>query len=65
MSVVRERVGGGYHVNQPLSCHLVTATQQTRDIDTMLANGGPPLTTLGQHWPTSRMALTRYMFIQC
>ena len=24
-------------VNQPLWCHLVTATQQTRDIDTMLA----------------------------
>ena len=25
------------HVNQPLWCHLVTATQQTRDIDTILA----------------------------
>ena len=44
MSVVGERVGGGTpspqtagHVNQPLWCHLVTATQQTRDIDTMLA----------------------------
>ena len=25
------------HVNQPLWCHLVTATQQTRDNDIMLA----------------------------
>ena len=25
------------HMNQPLWCHLVKATQQTRDVDTMLA----------------------------
>ena len=41
MSAVGETVDGGYpecrQVNQPLWCHLVTATQQTRDIDTMLA----------------------------
>ena len=43
MSVVAGWVGAtpppqtAPHVNQPLWCHLVTATQQTRDIDTMLA----------------------------
>ena len=30
----RQTVGG---VNQSLCCHLVTATQQTRDVETMLA----------------------------
>ena len=44
MSVVGERVGGGYPSTtdcrpreSALWCHHVTATQQTRDIDTMLA----------------------------
>ena len=41
MSVVGERwvvaTQTASHVNQPLWCHLVTATQQTPDIDTMLA----------------------------
>ena len=44
MSVVGESVGVGYASttdcqpqNQPLWCHLVTATEQAGDIDTMLA----------------------------
>ena len=40
MSVVGERVGGGYAFTTDCrpreSASLVTATQQTRDIDTML-----------------------------
>ena len=35
------------HVNQPLWCHMVTATQQTRDIDTMLAYWWPTVYNTG------------------
>ena len=53
MSVVGDRVGGGYPDCRP---GVSASPQQTLDIDTMLAHRL-------QH--CSRMALTQYMFTQC
>ena len=69
MSVVGERVGGGYPSTTDCLPHesasLVSSGHSKQETLTQCQpNGGPPFTTLGQHWPTSRMALARYMFTQ-